>query len=642
MTYLYSVQKKRNGFQHLPQWSVYSLNNYYNYLMKKSISTWLLLLFIHSCMAQHTLKSLQLTDFQTESVMKLSTLYGYARYFYPNPHIEEVDWYGFLEKEVQEIICQSSGKEVDSLLLARFSVFIPELTLSSDTLSSLPKSTDASFFIKENTLNTGWSKSVISGQIRKIDKPANGIPTPSTYYNFPLSSTTYASYPLAVETLPLRTPAIEQVLQESKKQWKKDFYTSPYFRIANAIINHTLIRHFYAYYEEDDLASVWQESFQTYIRQIANALSYQEYLEHTYRQYAQINDTHLYIMNGYNQPGAWIGKSASIYYPEISVARIENKICIRERTPRYPTLQAGDEVLSVNRIPVQELIREKLQFISASTESSRYEKLCNMFLFQSFRKDSVIHVEVRHDNGLTESVPVTINRQEPGFPQRKEFITEVEKGIWKIDPCADKGASYTAFSKHIENFRQAKGLIIDIRGYPQSCILPILSHFIDSTATVGQILTPTYRFPDHQRVSYQITPSSQWGIHPSVKEYDKAWEYEKPVPVRIHTPVVFLTDCRALSFAETIVELVKHYRIGPIIGEHTAGTNGDACIFRSPAVGYIFTAYKFLTHTGKRHHGIGVAPDIECPFLIEDLRNDRDTQTIKACETIEAICAGKD
>jgi C-terminal processing protease CtpA/Prc len=43
---------------------------------------------------------------------------------------------------------------------------------------------------------------------------------------------------------------------------------------------------------------------------------------------------------------------------------------------------------------------------------------------------------------------------------------------------------------------------------------------------------------------------------------------------------VFLTDASAISPAETVMEMVKYYRLAEIVGGPTAGTNGNInCIY---------------------------------------------------------------
>jgi hypothetical protein len=64
-----------------------------------------------------------------------------------------------------------------------------------------------------------------------------------------------------------------------------------------------------------------------------------------------------------------------------------------------------------------------------------------------------------------------------------------------------KKNNYKNFKKHITDFKQAKDLILDIRGYPAAySILAILSHFIDFIAWVGQMKVPIYY------MSYIIPP----------------------------------------------------------------------------------------------------------------------------------------
>ena len=594
------------------------------------------LLFVATCGAkEHKFKQLSLSEFNEESIMKLSAMYGYTRYFYPNPHIEKIDWHFYLENKINKILTLTNEQEVDSFLLKEFSVFIPQLKFSSIELPLKTSLTTDSFFVKENTVNTGYSKTPITSTIKMFKDTDTNIPVPDKYYGFLLYDHLHAYFPLALYDLPVETRELKQVISEHKGKLKKGFYTSPYFRIANAIINNNIIQHFYAYYEEDELDSIWLKNFKTYIGQVANCTSYKEYLEYTYLQYSYIKDTHVYVFAWYQMPGIPLfARNIRIYYPDVTVRYIEGKICIVDYASSYKELKIGDEIVSVNGLPIETLIEQKLKFTSASTDASRYNKMCDNFLFHSFTKDSVLNLSIKRGDHVIE-IPVIANKKTSRNTESNKFITEVEDDIWHIDLTAFEAAKYKTFVQYIDKFQKAKGLIIDIRGGPNYySTLPILSHFIDSATMIGEILTPTYYYPNHINVKYGITENSKWGVYPSTDKHKKEYGYEKPVPLRINTPIVFLTDSRAYSFAETIMELVKHYKVGTIIGEHTAGTNGDVVLMRSLAVGFMFTGYKFFGHGNKKYHGIGISPDIECPMKIEDIRKGVDTQIKKACEII--------
>ena len=573
---------------------------------------------------------LNLSEYQSRQLWKLSQLYSCARYFAPNSHIDDLDWYGFIENNICDLLLTTSETQVDSLLLKRFSVLIPDLRfVNNDNIQNhvaVPP-----FYIKETILNTGYQKSPTTSHLKKVKCNCLKIPQ---YYSIQLSPILFAVYSATTDCMENETRTLRQLKKKSKYKWGKNFYVSPYYRLANAIITGAYIQHFYAYYEEDGLVKKWEHEQQKYFCQVASCISYSEYLNISYKHYANVNDGHLFVMNGYSKPGALFGKYQPLYYPRVILGISEDGRIYVKNCLSNCEIKKGDEILAVNGLCIQKLIDEKKQFVSAATEADRIGKVLDTFLFQSSKKDSVINLKVKRKNSRQLNYFISTSYNDNYLSVDEEFISFIKDGIWKINPCLEHGVSYKDFSMYIEQFNKAKGLIIDLRGYPNPCILPILSHFIDSTAMVGKILTPTFYAPSHKYVEYRVTENSIWGIHPSTEAYQMEWGYEKPISIKINTPVYFLADRNALSFGETVLELIKNYRIGLIIGEPTSGTNGDAIILRSPSIGYVFTGYKFLNHDGTSHHGIGVIPDIECHQKISDIQNGKDTFVNKACELI--------
>lgn len=600
--------------------------------MKKTI---IRILFIVIVLSQPSIsatpfKRLNINTFQSIQLWKLSQLYGCARYFAPNSHIDNLDWYGFIENNVRDLLLTTSESQADSLLLNRFSVLIPNLRFV-DKVNIQNQVAVAPFYIKATTLNTGFQKSPTTSRLIKIEYNQLQIPQ---YYHIQLSPGLFAVYSIITDSVQNETNALLQLKKDSKYKWEKHFYISPYYRLANAIITGAYIQHFYAYFEEDRLSENWEDEMKKYFYQVASCSSYPEYLNASYKHYAHVNDGHLFVMNGYSKPEAVFGKYQPIYYPQIVLGAAEDECIYVKNCPPNCEIKKGDKILTINGREVKELIDEKKLYVSAATEAARIGKVLDMFLFQSFKKDSVISLKVQRKDLEQLDYSIYINKGDNHLSENEAFISSVKESIWKINPCMENGVNYKEFSMYIEQFNKAKGLIIDLRGYPNPCILPILSHFIDSTAMVGRILTPTFYAPDHKYVDYQITENSIWGVHPSTEPYQRNWEYEKPVSIKINTPVYFLTDRNAISFGETVLELIKNHRIGIIIGEPTSGTNGDAIILKSPSMGYIFTGYKFLNHNGSLHHGIGVIPDVECQQKLSDIQNGEDTFVKKACELI--------
>jgi C-terminal processing protease CtpA/Prc len=89
--------------------------------------------------------------------------------------------------------------------------------------------------------------------------------------------------------------------------------------------------------------------------------------------------------------------------------------------------------------------------------------------------------------------------------------------------------------------------------------------------------------------------------------------------------VAFLTGPRAASYAESVMGLVEHYRLGAIVGAPTAGTNGNIAWITTPSGCRVrFTGMRVTKHDGARHHLVGIQP------------------TIPASRTLAGVLAGRD
>ena len=177
-----------------------------------------------------------------------------------------------------------------------------------------------------------------------------------------------------------------------------------------------------------------------------------------------------------------------------------------------------------------------------------------------------------------------------------------------------------------------------MRGYPSEPVLPILSNLADSTMSVGIIEHLYFCYPNHQNVRYEVEKDCLWKIptaNASRAEFKK-WEMMVPVNGKLKVPYVFMTNSTCQSFGESIMEIVKHYRLGKIVGEPTCGTNGDVFMNMQPTIGYVVTSYRFRNHDGSQHHGIGVLPDVSVAPTVKGIYEGRDEVLEKAVEILKS------
>ncbi len=97
--------------------------------------------------------------------------------------------------------------------------------------------------------------------------------------------------------------------------------------------------------------------------------------------------------------------------------------------------------------------------------------------------------------------------------------------------------------------------------------------------------------------------------------------------------LIFIINGQAISYAESFMGYIEGYKLATIIGQPTAGTNGNINPFSLPG-GYktSWTGMKVLKHDGSQHHGIGILPNIYVERTIQGIKDGRDEFMEKALE----------
>jgi len=180
-------------------------------------------------------------------------------------------------------------------------------------------------------------------------------------------------------------------------------------------------------------------------------------------------------------------------------------------------------------------------------------------------------------------------------------------------------ATMPEISEKIEHIARARGVVFDLRGYPKSNH-GVISHLLEERDTsTAWMRVPLIIYPDQENiVGYQ---EHGWRLLP-----------KKP---HIEGKVVFLTDGRAISYAESFLSFIEHYKLGEIVGQPTAGANGNVNPFALPGGFRVtWTGMKVLKHDDSQHHLIGILPTVPLNRTIQGVIEGRDEYLEKALEII--------
>ena len=84
------------------------------------------------------------------------------------------------------------------------------------------------------------------------------------------------------------------------------------------------------------------------------------------------------------------------------------------------------------------------------------------------------------------------------------------------------------------------------------------------------------------------------------------------------------------------MSFIEHYKLGEIVGQPTAGANGNNNPFSLPGGFRIgWTGMKVVKHDGSQHHQIGIQPTVPVKRTLQGVIAGRDELFEKALELIQ-------
>jgi hypothetical protein len=290
----------------------------------------------------------------------------------------------------------------------------------------------------------------------------------------------------------------------------------------------------------------------------------------------------------------------------IALRKFGSRMVVVGGLPEYLTaIPVGSEIATLNGISIETAYRSSYSIISAATMQFR-EYLASLYLsvgaIGTFR-----HLGLRPPGqSLIDIVIPLVSREQFDREIRIHHPatgTQVTTSIFYVDAMK---LDRTSLSPLIHTLRAARAVILDLRGYIKNEAFEFLAHFISSP-----IPSPLFRTPVVSVLSVKGYEDSDWIL----------W----PAEPRLTSRLIVLIDTRALSAAETLLQIIRDNHLGMFVGEPTAGTNGDVNNFTAPGGFEIrFTGVRASAPDGSTIQGNGILPDRVVHPTLEGIRLGRD------------------
>jgi C-terminal processing protease CtpA/Prc len=378
-------------------------------------------------------------------------------------------------------------------------------------------------------------------------------------------------------------------------------------RLADVVLAWNVFQHFYPYF--DVVPTDWMAELPKALTAAATDADERAFQKTLRRLVAALQDGHGGVFhNGlrytHRLPLAWDW--------------VEDQLVVTHVDPALaPGINRGDVVVSIDGRPAREALGAIEELISGATlQWRRWRALAEL---ASGDQGSQARLELRRPSGeaFTTTLARTAPTHGPGSPEepRPEKIAEIRPGIWYVDIGRINDQD---FQGAVESLAKAKGVIFDLRGYPSTLSTIAIAHLTAQPVTSARWNIPVVRLPDRREMTWDF---SNWTV--------------EPAEPRIQGKAAFLIDGRAISYAETYMGIIEHYKLAEIVGGPTAGTNGNVNPFALPG-GYriSWTGMQVLKHDGSRHHGIGIQPTVPVSRTLAGVAAGRDEILEKAIEIV--------
>jgi Peptidase family S41 len=361
-------------------------------------------------------------------------------------------------------------------------------------------------------------------------------------------------------------------------------------RLADVAVAWNVFRHFYPYWAETGVD--WDARLQPRLRDAGAAESHAALGDALRELVADARDGHGGVTDPVRRPQAVL---------PILLGLVENRVVITASgVPADAPVAA--EVLSIDGVTARRRLADRMRLFSGSQQ---WRQVRALRALTGGLPGRVVRLELDAGAGPRE-VSLRTEEKAPPVEKRPEPLAQLEPEVWYVDLTRTK---MEQIAPRLETLARARGVVFDLRGYPGDAGAKVLPYLLDAPETdrwmhVAKLVGPFGRSAGWQSEGWDLTPAEP----------------------RLRGRIAFLTDARAISYAESVMGYVSDRKLGTIVGETTAGTNGNVVQFAVPSGFRIaFTGMRVTAHDGHTpFHLAGVKPDVPVAPTLAGLRRGRD------------------
>ena len=311
-------------------------------------------------------------------------------------------------------------------------------------------------------------------------------------------------------------------------------------------------------------------------------------------------------------------ESDTVGFLPVFIEDIGGKAVIRRSNE--PSIAPGDTITEIDGVPADDWYALELSRSGGASPGYKHDIATRQLLYMK----GPVTLGLQSIDGTPKTVTVSPHPVD-------DLLSIIVASSRPAGDLADMGApdlyyinmassvldDMSVFKSALTAASSAKGLVIDMRGYPGINHYEVAQRLIQETFSSPIFHVRQYEGPKEGAIDEASFPLGSLS-NPSFSG-----------------PVALLVSHHTVSAAENFsIMLVDTQRV-TVIGQQSAATNGNITGVQLPGhFGFSFTGMEVLHADAAKSvfHGIGIVPDIEVPLLAQDFADGTDAELLAAID----------
>ncbi|GAB3416815.1 S41 family peptidase [Niabella aquatica] len=390
-------------------------------------------------------------------------------------------------------------------------------------------------------------------------------------------------------------------------------YPDDGFRLLSLFRYWNMVQYFFPY--RDLIGKDWKLELKKFIPKYINAKNALQYKLTAFELAASIHDTHAFF-----DFDADINQFLGNSYLPVKFKFIKNKPVVAgylsEELAKSNNLKVGDIITKWNNIPIANRIDTLSRYVPASNNGTLLSDIASVF---ARTNEPEINIELIRNGKKINTISLSYPTDKLNFGGKFSFSPPptykwISDSIGYVDHGKLKERDLSAM---FEQFKNAKGLIIDLRNYPSDNLFGSL---------------PNYLLSKPKEYAKTLVPDI---CHPG------SFYFEQPIKTGKHNDknfkgkLILLIDETSQSSSEFHAMAYRTYANCIVVGNNSAGADGNVSDITLPGnLKTRFSGIGIYYPDGTPTQRIGIRPDIIVKPTISDVIAQRDVVLEKAIQLL--------